>query len=267
LLRKAGKLENTLVIMTGDHGMPFPRCKGNLYDSGARVPLAMLWPSVISPGLQVDSFVSLTDLAPTFLEAAGVTVPAAMTGRSLLETLTSGGTGRPEGAREYIITGKERHVPGQENADSGGTPMRAIRTEDYLYIRNFRPDRWPAGTPNWDKAFFPGSWYGDVDNGPTKSYMIDSKDKDDFHRRLFELAFAKRPEEELYDLRLDPGQLQNVAGNSTYSQIKNDLSNLLMEELRLSDDPRIQQQTPLFDTYPYYGGSPLKPGFEKQQTD
>ena len=267
LLEDVGESSNTLVVMTGDHGMPFPRCKGNLYDSGARVPLAMLWPSMISPGHRMDSFVSLTDLAPTFLEAAGVTIPAAMTGRSLLETLRLGRTGRSETSREYIITGKERHVPGQENPDSGGTPMRAIRTKDYLYIRNFRPDRWPAGTPNWDKAFFPGSWYGDVDNGPTKSYMIENRDKDDSHRLLFELAFAKRPQEELYDLRVDPGQLQNVAGDSTYSQIRNDLSDRLMEELSSTDDPRLHQQEPLFDVYPYYGGSPLKPGFKVQQDD
>ncbi|MDP6208936.1 MAG: sulfatase, partial [Roseibacillus sp.] len=71
-LKALRALENTIVVVTGDHGMPFPRCKSNLYDSGARVPLAIQWPKVIKKGRVVDDFVSTTDLAPTFLEAAGL---------------------------------------------------------------------------------------------------------------------------------------------------------------------------------------------------
>ena len=196
MLERAGELENTVVVMTGDHGMPSPRCKGNLYDCGARVPLAIRWLGVVRGGRSVDGFVSLTDLAPTFLGIAGLDPPAVMmtTGTSLIEMLR-GSENRPEHdpVRDYVLIGKERHVPCQEAPESGGMPMRAIRTRDYLYIRNFEPDRWPAGTPDYENATIEGSWYGDADNGPTKTYMIDNRGRDTEHRKLFEIAFGKRP--------------------------------------------------------------------------
>jgi arylsulfatase A-like enzyme len=83
LLEEAGELENTIIVMTGDHGMPFPRCKSNNYDSGARVPLAIRWGAGIkSPGRILEDFVSTTDIAPTFLEMAGVEIPEVMTGKA-----------------------------------------------------------------------------------------------------------------------------------------------------------------------------------------
>jgi len=209
----------------------------------------------------VDDFVSLSDLAPTFLEVGGVAAPEAMTGRSLVPLLESEASGRIDTTRSFVLTGKERHCPAQDAPDGGGTPMRAIRTSDYLYIVNFRPDRWPAGTPNFEQAFFPGSWYGDVDNGLTKSYMIEYRDRDELHRRLFELAFAKRPREELYDLRSDPNQLHNVVEDEAYFEVRVNLSKRLMEELKDSTDPRVGKENPPFDGYPYFGGSPRKPGF------
>lgn len=254
LLEEAGVLERTIVVMTGDHGMPFPRCKGNLYDCGARVPLAIRWPGVVRARREVDGFVSLTDLAPTFLESAGVDPPAAMTGTSLLRILRGSASGR-----DHVLIGKERHVPCQEAPESGGTPMRAIRTRNYLYIRNFAPDRWPAGTPDWENAFIEASWYGDVDNGPTKTYMIENRNR---YPELFELSFAKRPAEELYDLRDDPGQLDNVAADPAYADVKAELSQQLLEALKETEDPRALGRGELFDDYPYYGGTPLAPGFE-----
>lgn len=175
--------------------------------------------------------------------------------------MSSQGSSTIETERSFIIFGKERHVPAQEDPDSGGTPMRAIRTKDFLYIRNFRPDRWPAGTPNFEKAFFPGSWYGDVDNGPTKTYMVENRETDNLHRRLFQLAFSKRPAEELYDLKADPDQLNNVAQDPSHQHTREELSRRLAEQLHQSLDPRVVCTEPSFDTYPYYGGSPLKPGY------
>ena len=76
LLEETGELENTIIVMTGDHGMPFPRCKSNNYDSGARIPLAIRWGSKVkNPGRVLDDFISTTDLAPTFLEIAGINIP------------------------------------------------------------------------------------------------------------------------------------------------------------------------------------------------
>ena len=262
-IQAIGELESTLVVITGDNGMPFPRCKANLYDGGVRVPLVMRWPEKVVGGRVLDDFVSLTDLAPTFLEVAGLAPPEVMTGRSLVNTLLSDKEGRVDEARDFVLFGKERHVPVQETPDGGGTPMRGIRTYDYLYIKNFRPDRWPAGTPNHQEAHFPGSWYGDVDNGPTKFYMVEHREKDEQHAELFRLAFGKRPGEELYELRSDPGQLANVAADPAYSQVKSELEQRLMEHLSATRDPRLLGEADRLEQYPYYGGSPLKPGFRK----
>ncbi|NQU21439.1 MAG: sulfatase [Candidatus Nealsonbacteria bacterium] len=262
-LEAIGELDNTIVLMTGDNGMPFPRCKGNLYDSGVRMPLAIRWPAKAKGGRTVDDFVSFTDFAPTFLEAAGLKPAAEMTGRSLLGLLTGGQSGRVDPARDHVLVGKERHCPGQEDPDMGGYPCRAIRTHEYLYIRNFAPDRWPAGTPNHQQATMRGAWYGDCDNSPTKTYMVDNRDKDATHRKLYDAAFGKRPAEELYDLKKDPEQLENVAGESAYAEIRERLSKQLTDQLRATADPRIIGGGEQFDRYPYSGGVPKYPGPKK----
>jgi arylsulfatase A-like enzyme len=264
-LEKIGELDNTIVLMTGDHGMPFPRGKGNLYDTGTRVPLALRWPARVKSGITVDDFVSLTDLAPTFLEAAGLQPPAEMTGRSLLNLLTSGKSGRLDPTRDFVLSGKERHVPSQEKPDLGGYPCRAIRTHEFLYIRNFRPDRWPNGTPDYQNAAIPGVWFGDCDNGPTKTWMVEQRDRDATHRRLYDLAFAKRPAEELYDLRKDPAQLQNVAADPAYAAPLRSLADRLQAALQATADPRVLGQGDKFDAHPYLGEGPRFPGWEAKR--
>ena len=255
-LEKRGLADNTIIVITGDHGMPFPRGKGNLYDSGAHVPLAVRWPAKIKGNRIIDDFASTTDLAPTFLEAAGVERPAVMTGRSLVSILTGDKQGRVDPSRDHLINGKERHVPAQEAPDPGGTPMRAIRTHEFLYIRNLTPDRWPAGTPHHAKAFIPGVWLGDCDNGPTKSYIVDNQNKDDAHRLAFSLCFGKRPAEELYDLKKDPEQLNNIAGDAAYAEMKAKLAKQLTEELTAMKDPRIVGGWEAWEKQPYYGKGP-----------
>ena len=263
-LEEIGQLDNTLIVMTGDHGMPFPRCKSNLYDSGTRVPLAVRWPAKVRAGRTVDDLVSLIDLAPTFLEAAGVEVPRDMTGRSLMPLFGSDRSGQIDPERDYVLFGKERHVPAQEKPDMGGYPSRAIRTHDFLYIRNFRPERWPNGTPHYQKAAIPGAWYADTDNGPTKTYMVDNRDRDALHRRLYDLAFAKRPAEELYDLRHDPDQLHNVADQSAYAETGRKLAARLMSQLQATADPRAVGGGDHFDKFPYLGGAPKHPDWPEE---
>lgn len=262
-LEKVGELDNTLVLMTGDHGMPFPRGKGNLYDSGVHVPLAVRWPKGIKPARTVEDFVSTTDLAPTYLELAGVARPADMTGRSLASVLNSDKSGRVDPQRDRIFFGKERHVPCQEAPDMGGYPCRGMRTSEYMYIRNFTPDRWPNGTPHFERATIRGVWLGDCDNGPSKTYMVNHQDRDATHRRLYDLAFAKRPAEELYDLKKDPNQLSNVASDPAYSDVKVRLANQLTAQLRDSGDPRILGGAEdLFEKPPYLGQGPRHPSTE-----
>lgn len=262
LLEQRGELDNTIIFMTGDHGMPFPRSKSCLYDTGSRVPLAARWPAKIQAGRKVTDFVSLIDLAPTFYDAAGVMVPADVTGRSLMNLLSGSKSGRVTADRGEVYFGKERHVPSQEIPDMGGYPCRAIRTDDFLFIRNYRPDRWPAGTPDFQKAALPGTWYGDCDNGPTKTYMIQNKDKDANHRRLYELSFGKLPAEELYDLRSDPDQLTNVAQGAMYQKIKQQLGNKLQKKLATTQDPRATGQGAELEKHPYLGGGPKHPSIK-----
>lgn len=260
-LESLGVLDNTIVVMTGDHGMPFPRCKGNLYDCGAQVPMAVRWPKVIKPGRVVTDFVSTTDLAPTFLEACDVDIPDSMTGKSWMNLFESTKSGRIDPNRDHVLTGKERHVPCQEGDDPGGTPMRAIRNDDFLLIHNYRPDRWPAGTPNFKEAYIPGCWLGDCDNGPTKTYMVDNQNKDADHQRKYDLSFGKRPEYELYDLKLDPNQLINVANQPNYVEAQAQLLKQLNSILVATGDPRetSSDADSIFDKPKYFGSGPRHP--------
>jgi N-sulfoglucosamine sulfohydrolase len=145
-LQAAGALTDTLVVASGDHSMPgVPDGKCNLYDRGVAVPLLARVPG-IAGGLVVDDFVNLMDVAPTFLEAGGVTPPVVMTGRGLLGVLRSGSSGLVDKSRTWVVTGRERHVdmPREGNLPY---PRRALRTRNHLYIRNFAPDRWTLGSP------------------------------------------------------------------------------------------------------------------------
>ena len=251
LLEETGELENTIIVMTGDHGFPFPRGKGNLYDYGVRVPLAVRWGAQVPGGRRVSNLVSFTDFAPTFLDAAGVDVPDVMTGRSLVEVLTSDKEGRVEPARDFIVFGRERHTPAQEEPSMVGYPSRAIRTDGWLYIMNLEPHRWPAGVP--EGATHPMGEFADCDDGPTKSFISAHRD-DEQYRRFYELCFARRPADELYDMENDPVQLDNLADQNVYHEVCQSLENRLMSYLRRTDDPRFTDAPVKFDNYPYRTG-------------
>tara|TARA_Y100000588_G_scaffold33512_1_gene32580 strand:- start:1587 stop:3077 length:1491 start_codon:yes stop_codon:yes gene_type:complete len=248
IIEEKGELDNTIVVMTGDHGFPFPRGKSNLYDYGARVPLAIKWHKAVPRNRVVTDFVSTTDLAPTFLEAAGVDILPGTTGRSLLPILKSDAEGRVSSDREYVLTGKERHTLAQFD-HPGGTPMRAIRTDNFLYIHNFKPDRWPAGHPD---GSYHGKIYMDIDDSPTKSYIIDHKNHPDMEIYWL-LSCGKRPADELYDLRLDPHQLYNVADRTEYADTMKRLKEQLFADLKKYEDPRIIGGADAFDNYKYTG--------------
>ena len=222
------------------------------------MPLAARWKDRVPGGRTVTDFVSTTDIAPTFLEAAGVRVPDAMTGRSLLAILESGRSGRVAPERDHVIFGRERHVVAQEAPELGGYPSRGIRTDKYLYIRNYEPRRWPAGTPDYENAQVPNAWLADCDNSPTKSFLWEGRD-DPAVRRHYELAFGMRPAEELYDLEKDPGQVSNVADIAEYVRTRKALAVRLTRGLIATGDPRIEGRGALFDSQPYLGGSPTYP--------
>ncbi|GBD37538.1 Choline-sulfatase [bacterium HR36] len=247
-LEKRGLYDRTLVVITSDNGMPFPRGKANLYDLGTRMPLALRWPGVTQPGTRLAQFVSHVDFAPTFLEAAGLPIPKEMHGRSLKPLLT----GQARAWRDAVFTERERHAYVRQGNLS--YPARAIRTQRYLYIRNIRPERWPAGDPQLVFAVGP---FGDIDDGPTKRLLL-SGQVDPQYRSYFELACGKRPAEELYDLEKDPHQMHNVAGQPAYVRIRQELADRLLNWMKSTDDPRARSEDDRFDKVPYFGNPAKK---------
>ncbi len=244
LLQKSGRLTNTIVIMSGDNGWPFPRCKANVYDGGTRQPLAVMWPAKVKPGRVCDDFINLMDLAPTFMQAAGLKPLPEMTGHSFLGLLT----GEEKcGSRNTVFVERERHASARQGNLS--YPMRAIRTRDFLYIRNLRADRWPAGDPSLGKD--PTREFIDCDDGPTKAYILEHREDPDV-RVYFELAFAKRPAEELYDLKSDPQQTNNVVGKTDYAATQKQLRAQLDQWMIETADPRATNDDDHWDKYPYF---------------
>jgi N-sulfoglucosamine sulfohydrolase len=256
LLEESGRAENTIVLILSDNGMPFPRGKATLYELGTHMPLAVSWPARVKGGRESNAFVSFTDLAPTILEAAALPIPKDMTGRSLLGILTGKDDGKD---RTMVFTERERHA----NVRRGDLsyPARAVRSERYLYIRNFRPERWPAGDP--EKYFAVGP-YGDIDDGPTKQLILKLKDDSKEDRKRFELSCGKRPAEELYDCEKDPGELVNLATDPGHAQVKAKLRSELERWMKETGDPRAAPNggDDRWDEYKYFG-APGKGGKKK----
>ena len=239
-LEELGELENTVVVMTSDHGMPFPRVKGQIYEDGFHIPLAIRCGKNVmtaGAGRTVDDFINTRDFAPTFLELAGVPVAGSMTGKSFVDVLRSGKSGTVDEARNTMLIAKERHDLGRPN--DAGYPVRAIRDKKYLYVRNYEPGRWPAGDPE--------TGYRNVDDGPTKTDMISRFDK------YYQMSFGKRPAEELYLVETDSECMENLAGNVEYAAVKRQLRERMEELLRGEGDPRMLGHADFFDTILYTG--------------
>ena len=262
-LEKTGERDNTIVVVSGDHGAPgFPNGKCNLYDFGTHVALAISWPKVIPVDRVVHDFVCLPDLAATFVEAGGETIPEVMTAKSLLPVLQSDKSGVVDPLRDAVITGRERHVAKARN-DWMPYPQRAIRTKNFLYIRNFKPDRWPMGTgPGYgaqagDMPTFEAlrentfAAFGDLDGSPTKAWIALNCEKDESRRKYFDFAFGRRPAEELYDLSVDADQVYNVAIEERYAEVKTDLAARLLKTLEETGDPRVTGDGTTFDKPPF----------------
>ncbi|HEU0122261.1 MAG TPA: sulfatase [Bryobacteraceae bacterium] len=238
-LQAANELENTLILVCSDNGMSFPRAKANLYEYGIHLPAAVSWPKAIPANRHMDDLVSFRDFAPTFLEAAGLPAPPAMSGRSLLPALRSRKSGRIDPARTAVTAGRERHSHARR--DNLGYPSRALRTTRYLYIRNFAPDLWPAGDP---------PLFADIDNGPSKTVVVQATGR--FH----DLSLAKRPAEELFDITKDPACLTNLATLPAHKKTLAALRAQLEQMLKAESDPRILGTGSVFDSYPRY--SPMR---------
>lgn len=265
-LDAAGLRDDTLVVISGDHGPPgFPHGKCNLYGFGTGVCLSITGPGVRG-GRVVDDLTSLTDLAPTFLEAAGLAVPSVMTGRTLWPVLGAEASGLVDPTRVEVFTGRERHVD-MARADFKPYPQRAIRTAAHALIVNFRPDRWPLGDPyrlagpsepterELESETF--VTLPDEDAGPAKAWLVRARHTDPW-RAHFEWVYGKRPRHELYDLVKDPHETTNVADDPAYADVRADLEERLMDELERTGDPRLVDDGRFYETPPM--AAPAPPG-------
>jgi len=241
-LERSSELANTLVVVTSDNGMPFPRVKGQMYEQDFNLPMAICWPDTMTGSRYSDDLVSFIDLAPTFLEAAGLPRHEQMEGASLVSLLTSTASGLIDPSRDRVYLGRECHDLGREN--DVGYPVRCVRTPDYLYVRNFHPERWPAGNPQ--------TGFTNVDDSPTKSLVLDLyyRRRDDTY---FDLAFAKRPSQELYAIRTDPECMTNLAADPAFAEVRARLWADLEGTLKRTGDPRIEGRGDIFDSYPFVG--------------
>ena len=258
-LEEEGELDNTIIVISGDHGAPgFPGGKCNLYDFGVNVTLAIRWPGQPG-GRYIEDFVNLMDLAPTFMEVGGAAIPPGVNGKSLVSLMQSGKSGKVEPERDYVITGRERHV---SIAREGNLPypQRALRKDGWLYIHNFKPERMPMGDyKNLTDSFTPDQdslenntyeAFPDMDSSPAKAWLIAHRN-DSQYKWHFDYAFAKRPQEELYDLRKDPDATINLANEGSFAAKKTEMAAELMAKLKAVGDPRVTQDPVPFELPPY----------------
>ena len=139
-----------------------------------------------------------------------------------------------------MLLGKERHDVGRPH--DWGYPIRGIHKDEYLYLRNFEPDRWPAGNPE--------TGYLNCDGSPTKTECLRAR-RNPATRRYWEWSFGKRPEEEFYNVKKDPECIRNLAAESAHREAKGRLEKQLTAELEQQGDPRMLGRGHVFDEYPY----------------
>ena len=243
-LKKRDQLDNTLVIVTSDHGMPFPRVKGYAYRDSNHVPLVIRWPAGIkAAGRVIDDFVDFTDIAPTVFDYASIDAKRAgmkpMTGRSWRPIFEAEKGGRIVAGRDHVLVGKERTDVGRPH--DWGYPIRGIATADYLYLHNYEPSRWPAGNPE--------TGYLDTDGGPTKSLLLELG-RNGRADPFWKLNFGMRGADELFDLTADPDCARNVAGDPKQAARVKEMREKMERELREQDDPRMFGRGYIFDEYP-----------------
>lgn len=242
-LERRGQLDKTLIIVTSDHGMPFPRVKGYAYHDSNHVPLAIRWPNGIKhPGRVIDDFVDFTDIAPTVLDMAQISPVASgmqpITGKSWRPLLESERAGQVLVERDHVLIGKERTDVGRPHDQ--GYPIRGIATATHLLLKNYEPARWPAGNPE--------TGYLDTDGSPTKSFIL-GLGRTDRSDRFWSLNFGMRPSLELYDLRSDRDCCVNLAGSIEYAEQVKELVRLMESQLTVQKDPRMSGNGAVFDGY------------------
>jgi N-sulfoglucosamine sulfohydrolase len=254
LLEENGELENTLIIVSSDNGMPFPRAKANCYEFGIHMPLAICWPQQVPGGRTSDDLIGFVDLTATIYDVAGVEPPAdsPLAGRSIREILESDREGIVDPSRTAVFSARERHS--SSRYQNLGYPQRAMRTHEHLFIWNPRPERWPAGAPQKYENGELGPMHGgyhDIDPCPSLTFLVENHDHPEF-RRYFHLAVDHRPVVEIFNIKDDPACLHNLAGKADFAETEATLRAQAEAYLRETGDPRILNGGDIFETYPRY---------------
>lgn len=243
-LEERGMLENTIIIQTSDHGMPFPRAKAQEYEYSNHVPMAAMWPKGIkNPGRTVNDMVSFIDLAPTFLELAGIPFEESgmhsSPGRSLTDILYSEKEGQVNPDRDIVLIGKERHDYSRPN--NQGYPIRGIVSDEYLYLYNYDISLWPAGNPEIG--------YLDIDGSPTKTEILRMfrEGEDDSY---WKLSMGKRQTpEEFFKISEDDECMTNLAYVEEYKETKEKMKTKMETMLKEQEDPRMFGNGDVFNSY------------------
>lgn len=248
-LEKRGLLDQTFIIVTSDHGMPFPRVKGYAYHAANHVPFAVRWPAGIAKsGRIIDDFVDFTDVAPTILDLARISHAQSgmqpIAGKSLRPIFGSRRAGQVLSDRTSVFVAKERTDVGRPH--DWGYPIRGVVTAQFLYLHNYEPSRWPAGNPE--------TGYLDTDGSPTKSLILE-RGRQNRADPFWQLNFGFRPADELYDLATDPDCVTNLAENPAYAaQVKRTRREMEFK-LKTLGDPRMFGRGHVFDEYPPTSGA------------
>lgn len=287
LLEKRGEFDNTIIIISGDNGMAFPGAKATLFDYGVHVPLAVWYGNKVKSGRTVDVPVSLVDLFPTVLDFLNIKwqPEGGFAGVSLKEMILSE---KSTIDREAVFFARERHASARWM--DLGYPQRGVRWNDYIYIHNFHPERWPAGSPEFIGDDGELIKFGEVDNDafyrpytylPDNPYVPEEAKKQiwfkwyntlvktfrdiDYspsqtymirHREdpdvapLFQHCFGKNPREMLFNVSKDPGCLNNLATNTEFEAVKEKLRKKLFDHLEKTGDARVVGDNP--DIYETY---------------
>jgi len=190
-LKKEGEYDHTIIVITADHGIALPRGKQFIYDEGLHIPLIVRWPSRINPGDVSPELVTNLDIVPTILDLAGMPRPAYLQGRSLVDP--------SQKEPEYIFAGRDK-------MDDTHDASRTVRSHDFRYILNLMPERAYCQFNEYKENQYPGLALMNVLHLQKKL----PAEQDAFMKET-------KPEEELYDLRNDPGEVHNLAYQPEYA--------------------------------------------------
>lgn len=226
--------DNMVFLHTSDHGAQWPFGKWNLYDTGIRTPMIVAWPGVTRPGQRTNAAVQWIDILPTLVDIAGGPAPQGIDGRSFAPVLR----GRAKQHRSEIFTTHSG------DGDWNVYPIRSIRTAEWKYIRNLHPEFQHSTHTNRDSTAagykYWKSWEAAAEKDPQAKALVD--------------AFKRRPAEELYDLRKDPDERNNLAADPRHAKILAKLRSRLDAWMKETSDqqkvfgkplPRDAEATPL----------------------